>query len=198
MAVCVGPEFEADPSGRLRLVICGEPAEQAWPYDCGADLENPVRVDPACGVWIPPYPKMAVVTSTGSTIAGSVVVPGAFTTVETATTSIDNPSWCHVASVLHFVQVDIDLFLPPGADATAATRVNNNEIQRITNPAPGSGTNADNQHVEITVPIPGTVTVPPGGVQNYSFPIDVGGGTGGARYEQIRWQIKTLVFAGLT
>ncbi|MBA9005907.1 hypothetical protein [Thermomonospora cellulosilytica] len=194
--VCIGPEMRPDEQGRLRISLAGAPAEQAWPYPC-APAASPLRIDPALGLWAPPPPRLAVVTASGSSGTVNSVVPSAFTIVETAAITITNPSACYPATVLQFVHVDVDLNLPPNGDATAAARVDTNEFLRVTNAAPAGGTNMQN-HWEFVEPSFQVAVIPAGGSANFSHPIELGGGTGGARWTRAAWTIKAVVLAGLT
>lgn len=66
--VCVGHAFSVDTQGVLQLKIDGSPTELAWPYGGDPAVDNPLRTDPAGGLWLPPVPKAAPVTKsdTGS------------------------------------------------------------------------------------------------------------------------------------
>lgn len=193
--VCVGPEFEIDPDGRLRLSLCGDPAEQAWPYPCPVSA-NPLRKDPDCGLWIPPYAKAGRVTATGTTSTTQHTVPAGYTEVEQAEITVNNPSPCYPAIIIAWVQVDIDLYLPPGVDSRAGVQINGNSVLALENPASASGSEMTGVHWDITqTTVSGTIAA--GGSNTFTFPIGVGSGQGGAKYGQIRWQIRVLALAGM-
>ncbi|MFD1937563.1 hypothetical protein ACFSKW_39460 [Nonomuraea mangrovi] len=193
--VCVGPEFSVDPNGRLRLDLCGSPAEQAWPYPCPTS-RNPLRVDPSCGLWVPPYPKAGRASASGTTGGALVTVPAGYTEVAQAEIEVENPSDCYAAIVVQWVQVDVDLYLPAGADSRAGFRINGNAVMANENAAPASGTQETGIHWELTQTLV-SGTIPAGGSNTFTAPIDVGSGQGGAQYGEIRWQMRVLVLAGL-
>jgi hypothetical protein len=193
--VCVGPEFEVDPDGRLRLSLCGDPAETAWPYPCPTS-ENPLRKDPTCGLWIPPYAKAARATASGSTSSTQQTVPAGFTEVEQAEIDLVNPSSCYPAIAISWCQVDVDFYLPAGTDSRAGFTVSGNSVMALENPAPNTGTEMSGVHWDMLQPIAhGTVAA--GGTNTLTIPIAVGSGQGGAQYGQIRWTIMSLILAGL-
>lgn len=197
--VCVGPELEPDPQGRLRIKLCGTPLEQAWPFPCPPSTRNPVRIDPDCGLWVPPAPALAVVQASGSTAQVQQAVSSDFKTVDTADITITNPSTCYEALVLQMVSVDVDFSLPEGADSHAAARLGGNEFQDVTNPAGSGGTEMSFTHWEYTQPVwDAAAVVPAGGSQAFSTPIEVGQGGGGAQFRGCRWSITALVMAGLS
>jgi hypothetical protein len=194
----VGPELGPDSEGLLRLNLCGDPAEQAWPYPCSQAAGNPLRVDPNCGLYAPPPPKATLVTASGATAVLDQAVPVAFTTVETAAITINNPSACYPATVLRLISVDVDFSLPAGASAHATARLAGNEYYDMTNPAPAAGTSMPFTHMEYTMPLTSGGTVPAGGSLAFTADIEVGQGAGNARYRGCRWSITALVMAGLT
>lgn len=196
--ICIDEGFEVDENGRLSHKICGDPAQTAWPYPCavGSAEGNGLRVDPDCGLWIPPYAKMATAFASGNTSTTEVTVPAGFTEIEQAEIDVENPSDCYTARVIQWVQVDVDLYLPPGTDSRAAVRINGNSVLALENPAPASGTEMTGVHWDITQTL-NTGTIAAGGSNTFTYPIDVGSGQGGARYGQVRWQVRVLVLAGL-
>lgn len=195
--ICIDEGFTVDELGRLSHKICGDPADTAWPYPCATSVGNPLRLDPSCGLWVPPYAKAAFAFASGSTSTTEHTVPAAFTEVEQAEIEVTNPSTCYTAIVLQFIQVDVDFYLPPGTDSRAGFRINGNSVMALENPAPGTGTEMTGVHWE-HMQVLTSGTVPPGGANAFTYPIDVGSGQGGARYGQIRWQVRTLALAGLT
>jgi hypothetical protein len=195
MAVCVGPEFGVDVDGRLRLELCGDPAQQAWPYPCPSS-QNPLRVDPSCGLWVPPYAQASRATATGQTSSTQRTVPAGFSTVETAEITVNNPSTCYSAIIMAWVQVDVDFYLPPGTDSRAGFAINGNSVMAIENPAPAAGTEMTGVHWDHVQPI-ASGTIPAGGSEAFTYDIQVGSGQGGAQYGQIRWQIRVLALAGM-
>jgi hypothetical protein len=123
-------------------------------------------------------------------------VPAGFTEVEQAEIEIENPSDCYPAIVVSWIQVDVDLYLPPGTDSRAGVQVNGNSVLALENPASATGTEMTGVHWDMSqCSIAGTV--PAGGSNTLVFPIGVGSGQGGAKYGQIRWQIRALVLAGM-
>lgn len=194
----MGPELEPDPDdGRLRIRLCGAVAEQAWPFACQPGEGNPLRVDPECGLWLPPPAKVAAVSASGSTAELDQAVPADYAEAEAAEITITNPSACHEAMVFRLVGADVDLSLPPGADAHAAARLGGNEFIDITNPAGSGGTEMSFTHFEYWQPFSGGDVIPPGGAVTYRTVIEIGQGSGGARYRGCRWSVQALVFAGL-
>jgi hypothetical protein len=194
--ICIDEGFTVDENGRLSHKICGDPSDTAWPFPCATSVGNPLRVDPDCGLWVPPYAVMATGFASGSTSTTEVTVPAGFTEIEQAEIDVDNPSDCYAARVIQWVQVDVDLYLPPGADSRAAVRINGNSVLALENPAPASGTEMTGVHWDITQTL-NTGTIAAGGSNTFVYPIDVGSGQGGARYGQVRWQVRVLVLAGL-
>jgi len=193
--VCIGPEFQPDTEGRLRLRACGDPAEQEWPFPCPPNVANPLRVDPACGLWIPPAAEIGVVQVNGSATSGGPI-GDAFTQIDSADITLTNPSPCYPARVVRLVNVDIHYNIPPG-DARAGCRVAGNSIQLIENPAPSTGSEMTEVHWEATRPVLSTTLIPPGGQQTYTAPIEVGNGQGAARWTQVFWDVTALIIAGL-
>ncbi|SNT14114.1 hypothetical protein SAMN05443665_101740 [Actinomadura meyerae] len=196
--VCVGPEFSPDEQGRLRLRACGNPPEQAWPYPCPPVQGNPLRIDPDCGVWVPPRAQAARVSVFGQTAVVNLAVPAAFQVIETASITLTNPSDCYEAMVIPFLATDVDLELPAGSRATAAVRTASNEILQLTNPAPSGGTTMGATHVDLVQPIFDAAPIPAGGTKTYTWNIEVGDGAGNARWRAARWQVHALMLAGLT
>lgn len=197
MPVCVGEEFEVDDNGRLRIKICGSPAEQAWPYPCAASLRNPLRVDPDCGLWIPPYPEVGTAFASGETSSDLATVPAGFTEVTQAEIDITNPSDCHSAFAIQFVQVDVDFYIPAGADARGGYAIGNNSHMAVENPAGMAGTQMTGVHWEGTQVYNSGAALAPGAATTLVYPIQVGSGQGGAQYGQVRWQVRCLILAGL-
>ncbi|GAA3172904.1 hypothetical protein [Nonomuraea salmonea] len=140
-SVCVGPEFEVDDQRRLRVALAGRPTSAVWPYPCASSGHNPLRVDPEAGLWAPPYPKIGQGYAKGETGTTHKKVPASWTEVDVAQIEVTNPSPCHSALVVAFVNADVDLFLPAGADARGGWRLATNTVLAIENPAPGGGTN---------------------------------------------------------
>lgn len=196
-SVCVGDEFEVDSEGRLKLKLCGSPAEQTWPFACPTS-ENGLRVDPACGLWIPPRGRAALVSATGTSGLVNTVVPAAFTVVETASINVANPSTCWDAIAFRFINVDVDFDLPPGTDSRAAAMIGVNEFNTIENPAPAGGTEMSFNHWEHCQPLIGGAAIPAGGSMLFADDIAVGQGQGGARWREARWTVRVLVIAGLS
>lgn len=197
MAICVGSEFEVDEQGRLRIRVCGDADAAAWPYSCDAVDVNPIKIDDACGIWAPPYAKAAVVSSGGFTADVLATVPASFTEIDTADILIENPSPCYTATVIRWVNVDIDFTIPTG-DARVGASVEGNSFLLVENPAPGTGSSMDSVHWEFSQPLTSGGTIPPGGSLLYSTSIAVGNGQGGAQYGQCRWGVRALVLAGLS
>lgn len=195
--VCVGPELEPSPDGRLRIRLCGGPPEEAWPYPCVPGQGNPLRVDPDCGLWLPPRPQAAMVAAAGATAQLDQIVPEEHVVVETAQISVTNPSACHEAMVLRMVSADVDFTVPAGAGAHVSARLAANEYQDFRNPAPASGTALSFTHFEYWEPMIDGEVIPPGETVTYSADIEVGQGTGGARYRGCRWKVRALVLAGM-
>lgn len=197
-SVCVGDEFTVDSSGRLKLQLCGSPAEQAWPFPCPTS-ENGLRVDPDCGLWVPPRGRAALVSATGNTGGVDLAVPSSFTVVETASITVNNPSTCWPAIAFRFVNVDVDFDLPPGTDSRAAAMIGNNEFVTVENPAPAAGgTEMSFNHWEFTQPLIGGAAIPAGGSTTFDDDISVGQGQGGARWREVRWTVRVLVIAGMS
>lgn len=191
--VCVGDEFEVDVNGRLKINIAGDPPDLAWPYACAVGSFNGLHRVPGGGLWAPPTPVVAQFTASGSSGGAHVAIPAAITTIDTASISITNPSTCMGALVFMFVSVDVDLFLPPGADAEAAVLLGGNELFHQTNPAPANGSEAYT-HAEIPVP-QFTEVLTAGQTLAFSRDIQVGDGDGGALRGQDRWTIRAIVMA---
>jgi hypothetical protein len=197
MPVCIGPELEADANGRLRIRICGSPAEQAWPYPCASSLGNPLRVDPDCGLWVPPYPEAGAAFASGTFGGALATVPAGYTEVTQAEIDVTNPSDCYRAMVFSFVQGDVDLYLPAGSDSRGGYRINGNAVVAVENPAPAAGTQMTGVHWEATQVTYATNLIAPGATTTLVWPIDVGSGQGGAQYGEVRWQVRCLILAGL-
>lgn len=197
MTVCVGPEFTPDEQGRLRLRFCGGAAEQAWPYPCPPEQVNPLRVDPDCGLWLPPAARAAMVTASGATANVNTLVPAGFVAIDHPSITITNPSDCHPAVVLPFVEVDVFMDFPPGSDATAACRLAGNEYFQLTNPSPSGGSVMNTNHTQ-NLSLLAAAAIPAGGSQTYSWPLEVGQGSGGVRWRAGLWSIRALVLAGLS
>jgi hypothetical protein len=195
MAVCVDEGFSVDENGRLTHRICGSPADAAWPYPC-ANTANPIRLDPDCGLWIPPYAKATRASASGQTSTTQHNVPAGFTVVETAEITVANPSPCYQAIIVAWVMADVDFYLPPGTDSRAAFSIGGNSVMAIENPAPAGGTEMSGVHWDQTQPIV-SGTIPAGGSNTFTYDIEVGSGQGGAQYGQIRWSIRVLALAGL-
>lgn len=193
--VCVGPELRPDEQGRLRLNMCGAPAEQAWPYACSPATANPLRVDPDCGLWMPPGGRIATVEVSGNVGGNPVTIPATWGAIDSADITITNPSPCYPARVMRWVNVDIDYNIPYN-DARAAGRIAGNTFNLIENPAPTSGSEMTDVHWEHTQPILSDELIPPGGSQTYTALIEVGLGQGGAQWAGCRWNVYALVMAG--
>lgn len=193
-SVCVGDEFTTDGDGKLKIVIDGNPADLAWPYPCAVASFNPLRREPNGGLWVPPVPVAGQLDAFGTTHSGiNTAVPVAFVTVDTATITLTNPSMCMSARVLRFISLDIDLTFPDGADAGATTRLGGNELFADQNGAPAAGTPVTT-HVETVVPQLFS-TLAPGATVAFPTIIEVGKGTGGATYGEIRWAIRSFMLA---
>jgi hypothetical protein len=191
--VCVGDEFTTDSQGKLKLVVEGNPADLAWPYPCAVGTFNGLHRQPNGGMWVAPSPVVAQFSASGSAGGAHVTVPNPVTVIDTATISITNPSTCMSAFVFLFVSIDVDLFLPPGADAEAAVLMGGNELFHQTNPSPAGGSEMYT-HAEIPVPqFTGTLT--PGQTLAFSRDIQLSDGDGGALYGQDRWTIRAIVIA---
>lgn len=194
MAICVGPEFTVDGTGKLKLVIEGNPADLAWPYPCAVGTFNSLKRQPGGGIWAPPTPVLGEQSAFGTTnTGGNIVVPVAFTQVDTASITLTNPSTCMSARVLRFISADIDLTYPPGTDSQATYRIGGNEMFETENGAPASGTSVLT-HVETVLPQLFS-TLAPGATVNFSTAIDVGSGGGGTTYGEIRWAIRAFMIA---
>lgn len=192
--VCVGDEFTVDGDGKLRLVIAGDPADLAWPYPCPVGANNSLKRLPNGGLWTPPVPVAGAFDSFGTSHSGiNTVVPVAFTTVDTATITILNPSTCFTAKVLRFISVDIDMTFPAGADSQGTTKTGTNEMFGTENPAPATGT-AMTEHVETVLPQLFS-TIAPGASATFDIDVQVGEGAGGTTYGEIRWAVRAFVLA---
>ncbi|MFF3665483.1 hypothetical protein [Microtetraspora malaysiensis] len=196
MAVCVDSGFAILPDGRLTHHIAGDPAPKAWPYTCPPGQNNPIRLDPDLGLWLPPYPKAGTASASGQTSSTQRDVPDAWTEVETAEITVRNPSTCHPAICVQFVQADVDFYLPAGTNARAGYRLYSNSMMAVGNGAPASGTAVNGVHWEGTQVIAGG-TIPAGGSATFTALIEVGSGRGNAQYGQIRWQYRVLMLAGM-
>jgi hypothetical protein len=193
-SICVGEEFTTDAQGKLKLVIDGNPADLAWPYPCAVGAFNSLKRTPSGGLWAPPVPVAAAQDAFGTSHSGiNTPVPVAFTTVDTMTISLTNPSTCMSAKVLRFLSVDVDLTYPPGADSQATIRVSGNEMFTTENPAPASGTSMST-HVETVLPQLFS-TLAPGQTLAFNTLIEVGEGAGGTTYGEIRWAIRAFMLA---
>lgn len=194
MAICIGDEFTTDDTGRLKIVIQGNPADLAWPYPCAVATFNPLRRQPSGGLWVPPSPVAGQLDAFGTSHSGiTTPVPVGFVTIDTMTIDITNPSTCMSARVLRFLSVDVDVTLPPGADSQATIRVSGNEMVTLENGAPASGT-AESFHIEVVLPqLFSTLT--PGQTTTFSTLIEAGEGAGGATYGEIRWAIRSFTLA---
>lgn len=193
-SICVGDEFTTDETGKLKLVIEGDPADLAWPYPCPVATNNPLKRQPSGGLWVPPSPKYTAVDAFGTSHSGiNTAVPVAFTVVDTMSISITNPSDCFSARVLRFLSVDIDMTFPAGADSQGTYRVSGNEMFSTENPAPATGS-AMSTHVETVLPQLFS-TLAPGQTLLFNTDIEVGEGAGGTTYGEIRWAIRAFVLA---
>lgn len=198
MAVCVDEGFQVDELGRLSHKLCGDPADTVWPYTCSSATGNPIRLDPDCGLWVPPSAKASTTFADGQTSTTLHTVPVADVEVETADIVVQNPSPCLRAFVIRWVNVDVTWRLPPGTDSRAAASIDGNSFQLVENPAPPgaeNGTEMTDVHWEYTQTLIGGGTIPPGGSLLYSTPIAVGNGQGGAQYGQVRWAVRALALA---
>jgi hypothetical protein len=90
--VCVGDAFSIDGGGVLQLKVAGGPAETGWPYAGPVATDNPVRVDPVQGLWVPPTPYAVPVDKVAQAAPGWTVTSGATHDTDALLVKIVNPS----------------------------------------------------------------------------------------------------------
>lgn len=90
--ICIGPEFKQGTQGELELKICGNPADQAWPYASDPADTNGLRRDPNCGLWAPPAPMILRVKETVANAPARNMAAGETFMTPTWSEAITNPS----------------------------------------------------------------------------------------------------------
>lgn len=104
--VCVeGCAFDVDGDGKLVLKINGSPANLAWPdrYGGGPADCNPLRCDPAGGLWVPPPADSDIVDPD---VVATEAPAGAGANILTLSFPLENPSGCLSANA--FIAYEID------------------------------------------------------------------------------------------
>lgn len=106
---------------------------------------------------------------------------------------IENPDKCRSARILYTIQTSVWFTLPPGASARAYNGEKNlDENYSVTN---GSQTEIKEEQVEVNRMF-FHYDLKPGETKEFPFFMWVGGGTKGAKWTELDWNIRTLTIVG--
>jgi hypothetical protein len=98
--ICVGHAFKVDANGVLQARIDGDPAEQQWPYAGNPSSDNPLRVDPAGGLWVPPQTQVGGFDQNSTGSPSAKITESKSYTTPALQFSVKNPSSSLPANLL--------------------------------------------------------------------------------------------------
>lgn len=180
MAICVGDEFTVDPTGKLKLKLCGSPAD----VEPCASTENLIKRSATCGLHAP---RSRIISSQGfeTTLYPNLVVPAAPTLIKSFSLDVVNPDPCRPAVLNIEEEVDVNVDLPAGG--RAAFQIGTNEHHQFDNR--GTSTVA-NTHTTGTKVFWNVATIPAGGTQTVTLDVSLRDGAGNATYNRIETVIR--------
>lgn len=117
---CLGPEFVLDAANRVKIDLCGNPADQDWPFGCSTRLNNGLhRNDEGC-LWVAPQASGFAFVQTGAASCSffcGYSTSAAVYSNSVAALSITNTDLCRPRSYL--VHTDYMFRVTPAATPTA-------------------------------------------------------------------------------
>lgn len=184
--VVTGCGLDGDGSTGTPLVV----DTQVWPYPCDVTANaGGVYCDANGALRSEPRGQIALLGDFGNRVVSpAVAVPaGSQVVVETHSITIVNPDPCRPAVALVTAYIDVDFTLPANSSATAGW--NNDDQVHWEN---RGSTTAAGVHIQSTKVF--ERNIPAGGTLLETLNITMGGGTGGATYTRVQYNLVSHLF----
>ncbi|MFJ7489667.1 hypothetical protein ACIQZB_00150 [Streptomyces sp. NPDC097727] len=159
-----------------------------WPFPCSLDTAGGlVYCDSTGTLRSEPRGRVVYAAAFDTQTYPATVVPLGNTTVLSRTLAITNPDGCRSGLALVNADVDIDLTLP--ANSGAGYGFNGDAMTHLGNT--GSGT-VTSTHVQVSKTW--RVDVGAGATASQPMTVELGRGSGNAKYTRIQWSIRSFLF----